>query len=68
MWFGRSFLEFEITRSKLKCEVAGTPLSAIILQVVAYHNLTLVQSAVGAKTYVEILAAWELNDEPLTCN
>ena len=39
------FLEFEITRSKLMCEVAGNPLSALILQVVAYHNLTLVQSA-----------------------
>ena len=45
------FLEFEITRSKLMCEVAGNPLSALILQVVAYHNLTLVQSAVDNKTY-----------------
>jgi len=60
------FLEFEITRSKLMCEVAGTPLSAIILQVVAYHNLTLVQSAVETKTYGEIRSAWELNDEPFT--
>ena len=60
------FLEFEITRSKLMCEVAGTPLSAIILQVVAYHNLTLVQSAVETKTYGEIRSAWELNDKPFT--
>ena len=58
------FLEFEITRSKQMCEVAGTPLSAIILQVVAYHNLTLVQSAVRDKTYVEIRSAWELNNRP----
>ena len=58
------FLEFEITRSKQMCELAGNPLSAIILQVVAYHNLTLVQSAVKNKTYVEIRSAWELNNEP----
>ena len=57
------FLEFEITRSKMMCEVAGNPLSAIILQVVAYHNLTLIQSAVKNKTYGEIRSAWELNDE-----
>ena len=59
------FLEFEITRSKLMCEVAGNPLSALILQVVAYHNLTLVQSAAENKTYAEIRSAWELNDEAL---
>ena len=57
------FLEFEITRSKLMCEVAGNPLSALILQVIAYHNLTLVQSAVEGKTYSKIRSAWELNDE-----
>mgnify|MGYP000873778621 CR=1 FL=1 len=45
------------------CEVAGNPLSAIILQVVAYHNLTLVQSTVENKTYAEIRSAWELTDE-----
>ncbi|MDC1293626.1 helix-turn-helix domain-containing protein [Candidatus Puniceispirillum sp.] len=57
------FLEFEITRSKLMCEVAGNPLSALILQVIAYHNLTLVQSAVENKTYGEIRSAWELKDD-----
>ena len=31
------FLEFEITRSRLICELAGNPVSALILQVVAYH-------------------------------
>mgnify|MGYP002047148982 FL=1 len=60
------FLEFEITRSKLMSEMAGTPLSALILQVVAYHNLTLVQAAVKDKTYSRIRSAWELNDDVLT--
>ena len=59
------FLEFEITRSKMMCEIAGNPLSAIILQVIAYHNLTLVQSAVEDKTYGEIRSAWELNNTAL---
>ena len=45
------------------CEAAGNPLSALILQVVAYHNLTLVQSAAENKTYAGIRSAWELNDE-----
>ena len=57
------FLEFEITRSKLICEFAGNPLSGLILQVVAYHNLTLVQSNVENKTYSEIRGAWELGDQ-----
>lgn len=60
------FLEFEITRSKLMCDVAGNPLTALILQVVAYHNLTLVQSSVESQTYSEIRSAWELGDETLT--
>ena len=30
-------------------EVAGNPVSALILQVVAYHNLTLVQSGLNEK-------------------
>ena len=59
------FLEFEITRSKLMCEAAGNPLSALILQVVAYHNLTIVQSAAENNTYAEIRSAWELSDEAL---
>ena len=56
------FLEFEITRSRLMCEFAGNPVHALILQVVAYHNLTLVQSSVGGKTYSEIRSKWEEND------
>ena len=55
------FLEFEITRSKMMTEVTGNISSALILQVVAYHNLTLVQSAVESEAYSEIRAAWELD-------
>ena len=57
------FLEFEITRSRLMCEVGGNPLSALILQVVAYHKLTLVRSAVKSESYNEILSAWIKHDE-----
>ena len=57
------FLEFEITRSRMMTEVAGNMSSALILQVVAYHNLTLVQSTLDSKTYSEIRGAWELGDQ-----
>ena len=56
------FLEFEITRSRLICEFAGNPVHALILQVAAYHNLTLVQASVGSDTYSEIRSKWEEND------
>ena len=56
------FLEFEITRSRLICELAGNPVSALILQVVAYHNLTLVQANADGDTYGAIRAKWEKND------
>ena len=56
------FLEFEITRSRMMTEVTGNMSSALILQVVAYHNLTLVQSAVESEAYSEIRSAWELDD------
>ena len=56
------FLEFEITRSRMMTEVAGNISSALILQVVAYHNLTLIQSAVQGEAYSEIRSAWELDD------
>ena len=58
----RRFLEFEITRSRLICEFAGNPVNALILQVVAYHNLTLVQASVDSDTYSEIRSKWEEND------
>jgi CRP-like cAMP-binding protein len=56
------FLEFEITRSRMMTEVTGNLSTALILQVVAYHNLTLVQSAVESNAYSEIRSAWELDD------
>jgi len=56
------FLEFEITRSRMMSEVAGNPVSALILQVVAYHNLTLIQSFVNEKSYRVIRKHWEAGD------
>ena len=56
------FLEFEISRSRMICEFAGNPVSALILQVVAYHNLTLVQSAGDGENYEQIREKWELGD------
>jgi hypothetical protein len=56
------FLEFEITRSRMMSEVAGNPVSALILQVVAYHNLTLVQSDLNEKNYEAIREQWEAGD------
>jgi hypothetical protein len=53
------FLEFEITRSRMMSEVAGNHVSALILQVVAYHNLTLVQSDLNEKNYKAIRDHWE---------
>ena len=58
----RRFLEFEISRSRLICEFAGNPVNALILQVVAYHNLTLVQASIGSEAYSEIRSKWEKND------
>lgn len=43
-------------------EVAGNPVSALILQVVAYHNLTLIQSIVNEKSYRVIRKQWEAGD------
>ena len=59
------FLEFEITRSRTMSELTGNLTSALILQVVAYHNLTLVQSSLESKTYSEIREAWEQGDQTL---
>ena len=53
------FLEFEITRSRMMSEVAGNPVSALILQVVAYHNLTIVQSGLNEINYRAIRERWE---------
>ena len=43
-------------------EVAGNHVSALILQVVAYHNLTLIQSFVNEKSYRVIRKQWEEGD------
>ena len=59
------FLEFEITRSKMMAELTGSSSSALVLQVVAYHNLTLVQSSLESKTYSEIRGVWEQGDQTL---
>ena len=56
------FLEFEISRSRMIIEFAGNPVSALILQVVAYHHLTLVQSGANKKNYEEIREKWEASD------
>ena len=40
-------------------EVAGNPVSALILQVVAYHNLTIVQSDLNEINYIAIRERWE---------
>ena len=53
------FLEFEITRSRMMSEVAGNTVSALILQVVAYHNLTIVQSGLNEINYRAIRERWE---------
>ncbi len=44
-------------------EVAGNPVSALILQVVAYHNLTVVQTNVNNENYKEIREKWLLGNE-----
>ena len=43
-------------------EFAGNPVSALILQVVAYHHLTLVQFGADKKNYEEIRERWEAGD------
>ena len=58
-----AFSRVEITRSRLIIEFAGNPVSALVLQVVAYHNLTVVQSAVESNAYSTIRLAWEMGSE-----
>ena len=59
------FLEFEISRSRMMSEVAGNPVSALILQVVAYHNLTMVQSSLNETNYKAIREHWVAGGEDL---
>ncbi len=44
-------------------EVAGNSASALILQVVAYHNLTVVQSGLNEKKYEVIRELWVAGGE-----
>ena len=46
-------------------EIAGNPVSALILQVVAYHNLTLVQFSLNKESYKEIRMGWEASGEKI---
>ena len=46
-------------------EVAGNPVSALILQVVAYHNLTIVQSGLNETNYKAIREHWEAGGEDI---
>ena len=46
-------------------EVAGNPVSGLILQVVAYHNLTIVQSSLNETNYKAIREHWEAGSEDL---
>ena len=46
-------------------EVAGNPVAALILQVVAYHNLTVVQSGLNEINYKAIREHWEAGDEDI---
>ena len=57
------FLEFEISRSRKIMEFAGNPVSALILQVVAYHNLTVVQTIAKKENYEGIREQWLLGNE-----
>ena len=57
------FLEFEISRSKMMSEVAGNQVCALILQVVAYHNLTIIQFGVKNDNYENIRERWKTSDE-----
>ena len=55
------FLEFEISRSKRCVDVAGSVNGYLVLQVLAYHNLSLINSTVSPDTYDEARKAWELS-------
>ena len=46
-------------------EVAGSPVSALILQVVAYHNLTVIQSNLDEINYKVIREHWEASCEDI---
>jgi len=53
------FLEFEISRSKRCAKIAGSVNGYLILQIVAYHNLSLITSANSLDSYSQARAVWE---------
>ena len=54
------FLEFQISRSKRCVEVAGSVNGYLVLQVIAYHNLSLINATTSMDSYEEARNAWEL--------
>ena len=54
------FLEFQISRSKRCVEVAGSVNGYLVLQVIAYHNLSLINATTSFDSYEEARNAWEL--------
>jgi hypothetical protein len=54
------FLEFQISRSKRCVEVAGSVNGYLVLQVIAYHNLSLINSTTSVESYEQARNAWEL--------
>ena len=53
------FMEFEISRSKRCVDLAGSVNGYLILQVVAYHQLSLLRSTAPANNYSDLRDAWE---------
>ena len=52
-------MEFEISRSKRCVDLAGSVNGYLILQVVAYHQLSLLRSTAPANSYSDVRDAWE---------
>ena len=53
------FMEFEISRSKRCVDLAGSVNGYLILQVVAYHQLSLLRLTASANDYTDVRDAWE---------
>jgi hypothetical protein len=54
------FLEFQISRSKRCVDIAGSVNGYLILQVVAYHNLSLLSYTASGYNYSVMREAWEI--------
>ena len=53
------FMEFQISRSKRCVDLAGSVNGYLILQVIAYHQLSLLRSTASANNYSDVRDAWE---------